>query len=270
MSTIAGILNTLFDLLTPVFAGNFWVPLVLTSAIAGVLLVWLFKVTTDQDQLVARRHKLLGHLYELGLYQDNLVTIMRVQKDLLIANLRYLRVSLPALLVLLPITVIVLVQLESRFERSTLQPGDQFLVEAVVTDPAILDQELQLQSNGDVEILAGPLVNRADNSAWWRVKIISHKPTELAIVSANGSVTKNLAGGNASRFATSREQSGWHYLTMNPTEAAIPADAFLQTLTLHLRQQHSTFLGLRWWFWIFCGTSMIIGLLFKNILGVKL
>jgi hypothetical protein len=268
MSTFAGILNTLFDLLSPTFAGSFWLPLVVTSSVAGVLLIWLFKTTTNQDKMVARRQKLTGHLYELGLYQDNLITLMQVQKDLLLSNLRYLMVSLPALLVLLPITVIVLVQLESRFERSEIQAGDQFLVEAVVSNSTILNQELQLQSQGDVEIIAGPLVNKTENSVWWKIEITGD-PTEIAIVSTDGSITKNLVGGNATRFASVREQSGWHHLFMNPTETPIPSDAFLSTLTIHLDQQHSTFLGLRWWFWIFCGISVVTGLLLKNALGVR-
>ena len=102
MTIIATAMNALFDLLTAPFgAAAGWAVAVLSVLTGGVMLL-LFKWATNQDQLVAARRVLTGRVYEMGLFQDHLSVLGRIQRDLAVANFKYLRWSLPALLVLLP------------------------------------------------------------------------------------------------------------------------------------------------------------------------
>ncbi|MBA4378300.1 MAG: hypothetical protein C0395_06530, partial [Gemmatimonas sp.] len=140
MTWIASLLNGLFDLLLRPFGGAPWAGLAVVSALAGVAMLWLFKLTTNQDLLARRRRELTGSLYELSLYQDSLAVMARLQARLLAANLRYLLVSLPALLVLLPLALLAIVQLDARFQRRALRAGEEILVTALYAEGASPDR----------------------------------------------------------------------------------------------------------------------------------
>ena len=78
--------------------------------------------TTPQDRLRARAG-LVGHVYELGLYQDSLRVMLRIQRSLAAANLRYLALTLPALAAMLIPLALILPQFEARFARRPFGPA---------------------------------------------------------------------------------------------------------------------------------------------------
>ena len=123
MTAIASAMNTLFDLLCAPFGGAAAPAVAVLSLPIGVLMLLLFKLATDQDKLVAARRVLTGHVYEMGLYQDHLGVLARIQKDLALANLRYLGRSLPALLAMLLPLLLILAQLDARYGHRPLLPG---------------------------------------------------------------------------------------------------------------------------------------------------
>ena len=98
--------------------------MIAVSVLTAIWALLLFKVTTRQKKLTTVvRDRLFGHIYEMGLYQDHLGVMGRIQRDLAWANLRYLGLTLPALLVLTVPMVITLAQLDSRFAHRPLTAG---------------------------------------------------------------------------------------------------------------------------------------------------
>ena len=62
--------------------GVFAVGIVVVSALTAVWALLLFKAVTPQERLQQVRDRLFGHIYEMGLYQDRLGVLARIQADL--------------------------------------------------------------------------------------------------------------------------------------------------------------------------------------------
>ncbi len=269
---LAKTITGLFDLLLRPFGAAGWPALVVISALSGVLLLWLFKVTTNQGALSGRRRRLTGHLYELGLYQDHLGTMARIQWDLFKANMRYLSTSLPALLVLLPVVLVIVVQLDARYQRRGLHEGETVLVSArVVEGQEDVLSRLALAAGQGLDVEAGPLVDRADRSVWWRVRAAVDTPPLATVTDGTVSWTKFLAPVSAwGRLAGARERGGWHHLLLNPTEIPLPDEAPLASISVELPRRDADWLGLPVWLWGFFVVSIIGGLAVKKIIKVEM
>ena len=272
MAWLAEAISRFFDLLLLPFGEHRWAALAAVSVLSGVLLLWLFKVTTDQRALTKRRRRLTGHLYELGLYQDDLGTLVKVQWALLKANLRYLGTSLPALLVLLPAVVVIVVQLDARYQRRPLAAGETALVSVRIAEgreDALAN--LALEPGPGLDVSAGPVVDRAGREVWWRVVATGAAPATLAVTDGAGSLGKVLApASELGRLAGSREAAGWHHLLFNPAETALPGDAALTRIAVSLPRRDADRAGLPVWLWGFFGMSIVGGLVFKRVLRVEL
>ncbi len=114
-------INTIFDLLVLPLAGWPALALIFLSLLTAAAALLIFKLATNQKDLATARDRLVGHIYEMGLYQDHLSVLARIQGSLARANLRYLSLTLPALLALLVPMVVAVVQLESRFAHRPLE-----------------------------------------------------------------------------------------------------------------------------------------------------
>ena len=272
MDAIATGLTRFFDLLIRPFGAAGWPALVVISLLSGVLLLWLFKLTSRQGVLAERRRVLTGHLYELGLYQDDLGVLMRIQFDLLRANLRYLAASLPSLLVLLPAVLVIVVQLDARYHRRPLQAGETILVSATVAEgeEAVLPG-LAMRPGRGLVVEAGPLVDRVDRVVWWRVRAETDSVRVLTITDGVREWPKPLSPVVAwGRVAGARERGGWRHLLLNPTEPVLPADAPLTAITVDLPRRDADRAGLPVWLWTFFGVSILGGLAVKRWIKVEM
>src|SRR5258708_31418105 len=124
------------------------IPLLLVLAISiviGLLMVIVFRYTSDQKAIGRAKDKLKAHLLAVRLFQDTLPVVMRAYGQILGGTGSYLRLAFTLFLIaILPITFLI-VQLDRYFGWVPLQPAQTFLVEARVEDPTALNEaSLQL------------------------------------------------------------------------------------------------------------------------------
>jgi len=266
----ADLVNRFFDLLWAPFGGRGWPALAVISALTGVLLLWLFKLVTPQERLAAARRRLLGHLYEMGLYQDDLPTLLRVQGALARANLRYVTLTLPALLALLPPVALVLVHLEARYQHPPLAAGDVVLVRAEVgVDRKDLLDALVLEPGPGLALDAPAVRDRGAPAVWWRVRVESPGLHEVTVSDGAGRWTKAVkAEASLRAYSLHRDRGGAWTALINPGEPPLPADAPLAAIELRTDPEPDWFAQA--WFWGFCLFSVAGGLAVKRWLKVEL
>src|SRR5438034_2475860 len=113
-------------------------PLLLVLAISiviGLLMVIVFRYTSDQKAIGRAKERLKAHLLAVRLFQDQLPVVMRAYGHILRGTGSYLRLAFtPFLMAILPITFLI-IQLDRYFGFVPLRPAQTFLVEARV-DPA--------------------------------------------------------------------------------------------------------------------------------------
>jgi hypothetical protein len=124
-------------------------PLVLVlsiSVVIGLLMVIVFRYTSDQKAIGRAKDRLKAHLLAVRLFQDQLPVVVRAYGRILRGTGSYLRLAFtPFLIAILPITFLI-VQLDRYFGWMPLRPAQTFLVEAKVNDPAAMNEvELRLR-----------------------------------------------------------------------------------------------------------------------------
>ncbi len=273
MTVIATAMNALFDLLCGPFGAAAGLAVAVLSAITGVVMLLLFKWSTNQDELVAARHVLTGRVYEMGLYQDHLSVLAKIQKDLAVANFKYLRWSLPALLVLLPPMVLILAQLDARYGHRPFETGETSLVTVTVAENnvAILDGLVLTASDG-VVVETRPVRDPRQGTAWWRVRVEEAGDHELTLTLADGrTATKYLAAGDgAPRLVKVREQESLLRVLLNPGEAPLPGDLPVRSIALELPERALDYGIVRMhWLWALIVFSMLGGLAVKDVFKVR-
>ncbi len=274
MNLIATAMNRLCDLLVAPFGGSAAWAVTVLSALAGVGLLALFKVTTPQTRLRDVRARLFGHVYELGLFQESLVVMLRIQRDLAAANLRSLVLTLPALAAMIVPLALVLPQFEARFAHRPLRPGEAVVVTATLAPghAALLDG-LRLTGGDGVAVETLPVRDRQAATAQWRVRVRTPGRHDLT-VHADGDLswTKRLeAGGGLPALATRRERGGPRAWLLSPAEPPLPRDAALASLALDLPTRETRYAGARLsWLAAFCLFSLAAGLAARPLLRVEI
>jgi len=130
MSVLNAALRLAFDLLLAPFASlPPIVSLVVVCLLVSVLMLVVFKRTSNQAALAVVKRKIHAGLFEIRLFNDDLRAILRAQNEILRHNLTYLRLSLWPMLFLLPPLVLVIAQLQFHYGYEGLRPGQRALLE---------------------------------------------------------------------------------------------------------------------------------------------
>lgn len=273
MTAIANALNALFDLLCAPFGGAAeWAVLALSLLLAVLMLV-LFKAATDQARLVAARRVVTGRIHELGLFQDHLGVLVRIQRDLALANLRYLRRSLPALLVMALPLLVILAQVDARYGYRPLVAGEQALV-TVRLDAAGADllEGIALEAPAGLAVETAPVRDRRQGTATWRVRAEVPGRHEVTVRLADGRTAGKLVtvGDGAPRLARVRERESLRRLLMNPAEAPLPSGQPVAAVSVALPGRRLAYGPVRVHWLVALGVfSLVGGLALKDVLRVR-
>jgi hypothetical protein len=270
---ISNAVDGLFDLIVAPFGEAAAWALLAISLVVTVIVLLLFKAVTPQKRLVRARNRVLGHIYEMGLYQERLTVLARIQRDLAAANLRYVVLVLPALAVLIPPVAIAMLQLEGRVARRPFEAGETTLVKAIVApDRALeLDQLALAPSSGLVQ--DGPAVRaRSARTVVWRVRV-AEAGEHAVTVNAPGGESWALplfADGGLPRVEQERRRESGINAFVSGRRAVLPADGALASLSLIPAEREVTYLGvgLVWWA-AFILATLLIGLALKNVVRVE-
>jgi hypothetical protein len=267
------LLDKTFDgLLVPCGEGAAWAVLAVGLLVTVVVLL-VFKAATPQRRLVAARDRVLGHIFEMGLYQERLTVLARIQRDLAVANLRYVVLVLPALALMIVPVALAMLQLEGRVARRPFQAGETTLVTATLApERADLLPELELETSPGLAVDAPPVRARAASTAVWRVRVQEAGEHEVAVVAPDGTrwTMPVHADGGLPRIETERRrESGLAALAVGRQEV-LPPDGALTALTLQVPAREVRYLGIELsWLPAFLLATIILGLALKGVFRVQ-
>ncbi len=116
------------------------------SLLTALLMLEVYKLTSNQAAIRRAKDRIKAHLYEMRLYKDNMRVTLAAQGAILKANLAYMGANLKPLAVMIVPLVLILAQLSLWFDRAPLRPGEEALVKAGLeasADPVTLDLALE-------------------------------------------------------------------------------------------------------------------------------
>jgi hypothetical protein len=111
----------------------------LLSLVLGLLMVVVFRYTSDQTGIRIAKDHLQAHLLAVQLFQDQLPVVLSSYGRILISTGSYLQLAFkPLLFVILPLTFL-MVQLDRYLGSTPLPAGQAFLITAHTSDAATRD-----------------------------------------------------------------------------------------------------------------------------------
>jgi hypothetical protein len=232
-------------------------------------MVWVFGRTSDQRGMKQVKRRIQAGLLELRLFVDEPVISLRAQRRLLTANLRYLALALrPALWMAIPVGLL-LIHLESFYERAPLRLAEPAVVTirmSAAWDPSAPPPEL-IAPEG-VQLLGPPVRVPATREVSWRILPSSPGTRILQFQFNREIVSKWMEAGGQQQYVPGRiVRSAWGSL-LSPGEGRIHA-GFADWIEIRYPEAELRVFGVRvnWLVW-FLAVSMAAGLFLGKRFGV--
>jgi uncharacterized membrane protein (DUF106 family) len=203
-----------------------WIGMAVVSLLTALLMLEVYKLTSDQAAIRRAKDRIKAHLLEMRLYKDDMRVTLAAQAGVLKANLTYLAANLKPLAVMIVPLVLILAQLSLWYDRAPLSPGDETLVKAgfaAGVDPVSLD--LALDAPPGIEVTS-PVVRIADeHEAVWRVKAVSPGEGRFVLRIGDLRIEKTvIVGGNRlTRISALASRGSLGKRVLYPGEPPLPS-----------------------------------------------
>ena len=226
MSVLNTALRLAFDLLLAPFAGlPPIVSLVLVCLLVSVLMLVVFKKTSNQAALAVVKRKIHAGLFEIRLFNDDLRAILRAQNEILRHNLTYLRLSLWPMLFLLPPLVLVIAQLQFHYGYEGLRPGQRALLEVdLAPEAAGARPRVALDVPAGLRAETEAVWVKAESQLVWRLVAERDGDYEVGLqIDGAPRVTKTVrVTPRTVRLSPERASSGFLSQLLYPAEPPLP------------------------------------------------
>src|SRR5207253_5302253 len=243
---------------------------ILLSLLIGLLMVVVFRYTSDQKAIGRAKDQLKAHLLAVRLFQDQLPVVMRAYTRILQGTGSYLRLAFtPFLIAILPITLLI-IQLDRYLGWMPLHPAQTFLIEARVEDPQALN-EVELRLPPELVSSALPVHVPEDKEVVWRITAQREGRYEINIASAGPIVSKQvIVSPWLARVSPIRLRDKFWERILSSGEPALPENSLIQSIAVSYPPRVIGFAWLEWnWIALFFVVSLIAGFIFKSVLGIK-
>lgn len=169
-----------------------WLP-ILAGLVSGLAAALMFRSLVDRAQLRRTVNRILAHVIELRLFLDEPVLVFQAQRDLLMENLRLLRlIALPCAILAIPFTLLV-GQLHDFLGFAPL----------VVGAPAVVTVQLQREAGPTLRLqtppwlaIETPAVHIPNSQrVSWRVRPLAAESGQIELKGAFGVMKVNIFSG---------------------------------------------------------------------------
>lgn len=251
-----------------------WFGMVAVSFLTALLMLEVYKLTSNQAAIRRAKDLIKAHLYEMRLYKDNMRVTLASQGAILKANLSYLAANLKPLLVMIAPLVLILAQLSVWYDRAPLRPGDETLVKAsldAAADPVAAGLDLEVPPSLEI---SAPAVRIADlHEVVWRVKAISPGSGRLTLRAGSAILEKSVAvgGGPLARVSGLASRGSFWKRVLYPGEAPLAGGTPVRSIEILYPAGSLAAFGLRvHWLVAYLVLSIVFGFAFKGVFKVEI
>jgi uncharacterized membrane protein (DUF106 family) len=246
--------------------------IVFISIITGTVMLFLFKLTSNQEAMKEVKAKIGAYFLEMRLYKEDISAVMDSQRRILAANMRYMKLALiPAAVMIVPV-ILIMVQLNLRYSQVSLNPGDTAIVKVKVEDGVDVVGEGMTLSVGRGLEKASPAVRIASlGETDWKIRLAERGVHDLTLKSGSGEVTLPVFGTDKLLpvFAVFKKGSFLETI-LNPGAPRIPKAMRLASVEVKYPSMDFNWGIFRLsWLWSFLIISMAFGFILKFVLKVE-
>jgi hypothetical protein len=256
--------------LAPVGSLPGWLSATLAAAVTGVLLLVVFKYTSNQDTIKRVRNDINANLYALRLFKDSTAVTLRAQGRMILGGFRLMVLALVPMLVMIVPVVLLLGQLALWYQARPLHVGEDAVVTMALDGTSDAPwPEVRLRPTAAAEVAAGPVRVRSKREVCWRIEARENGGHELVFDVDGQSCQKQLAVGDGfMRVSTVRPGWDWSEILLNPGEGPFRPGSPVRSIAIDYPRRSSWTSGSDSWVIYWFAVSMVAALCFRRALGV--
>ena len=269
------IFGKIFDIIfLPFRSMSPWVAMIIVSFMTGLLMLFIFRFTSNQKEIKKVKNKIKAHLLELRLYKDSLSISLKAQGNILRCNLKYISYSAKPMLVMIIPIILILIQLNFWFGYESLAPGQKAIFKVKLKDNYNpLEIDLNVESSSGLTIETLPLRMEEENEINWRISAKEKGIHNINVILKGERVTKTVAVAQKplSKISPIKIRRNFIDELLYPVEAPIKSDMPIKSLEITYPTKGMNLFG--WhihWLIIYFALSIIFGFAFKGILKIEI
>ena len=258
-------------LLAPVGVSPGWLSATVIAVVTGVLLLLVFKYTSNQRAIKRVRNDINANLLALKLFKDSAALAVASQGRILWGAVRLLVLALVPMAIMSVPVLLILGQLSLWYQQRPLAIGEDAVV-TVKLNGAAADPlpEVSLRPTDAVEITVGPVRVSSKREVCWNVRACQPGYHRLAFRVGDLAIDKELAVGDGyMRVSARRPQRDWEAVLRYPEEQPFGPDSPVRSIDIDYPAHSSWVSGTDWWLIYWFVASMVAGFCFRRVLSVN-
>jgi len=248
--------------------------MVFISLLTGLLMLVIFRLTSNQKGIKKVKDKIKAHLLELRLFKDSLNISLKAQGQILRHNLRYVGYSLKPMLVMMIPLILILVQMNVWFGYKPLRPGESTILKVKLEKSARpMELDASIEAPAGVVVATPPLRLEEEREIDWRIQAVSKGVHELIVKIGGQNVVKSVAVGlePLARISPLKVKRGFFDEIFNPGEKPLSSPALVKSIEVMYPPNRMNILGLRLhWLIAYFVLSILIGFALKKPFQVEI
>lgn len=251
-----------------------WVAMILVSFLTGLLMLFVFKWTSNQKGIQKVKNKIKAHLLELRLYKDSLSLSLRAQGNILRCNLRYIGYSAKPMLVMIIPLILILIQLNFWFGYESLSLGETSILKIKLKDNQNpLKTSVKIKSSSALVMDDYPLRIEETHEIDWRFYAKEAGIHQLSMTIDGETITKKISVAQKplSKISPLKPDKAFFKQALYPTEPPINGRLPVQEIEVRYPAKNMNLFG--WgihWIIVYFVLSIIFGFAFKGVFKVEI
>jgi hypothetical protein len=258
-------------LLAPTAVLPGWLSATVAAVVTGVLLLAVFKWTSNQQAIKRVRDDINANLLALKLFKESALVALRAQGSLLVGAGRLFVLALVPMAVMTVPVLLVLGQLSLWYQQRPLHSGEEAVVTLTLNGvEADSFPDVKLQPNKGAETTLGPVRVQSKREVCWNIKAGESGYHRLEFLVGEQTVEKELAVGDGF-MRVSVQRPGWHWLDVltNPWEKPFRPESAVASISIDYPRRSSWTSGSDWWVGYWFIVSMVAAFAFRRALKVN-
>jgi uncharacterized membrane protein (DUF106 family) len=251
-----------------------WIGMILVSFLTGLLMLFVFKWTSNQAGIQKVKNRIKAHLLELRLFKDSLGQSLRAQGNILRCNLKYIGYSAKPMLVMIIPLILILIQLNFWFGYDSLTLRESALVKVkLAQDLNPMETEIAIQSSPGLELETPPLRIEEAREIDWRFQATQPGIHQFQVTIDGEAITKTVSVAQKPLSKISPLKTNRKFLdqVMYPVESPIRGQVPVQAIEIQYPDKSMDLFGWKiHWIIVYFVLSILFGFAFKGVFNVQI
>jgi uncharacterized membrane protein (DUF106 family) len=266
MNSVAG------ALFAPVAVLPGWLSITVISAVLGVLLLLIFKYTSNQKAIGSVRDEVNANLIAAWLFKDSISVTIKSQSRVFVSSFKLLYFAvIPMLVMIVPVSLI-LAQMGLWYQARPLSISDESVVVRLKLNESLQSfPSVRLEPSEVFQKTTGPVKIVTKGEVLWELKPLKNGRHELNFDVNGNKITKQFVVGDGfMKVSLMRPGRSFEDILLHPLEKPFSKESPVYSINVEYPERDSKVCGTDWWILYFFICSMVFAFAFKPFLNVRI